>query len=236
MICPACGEEQRIELLEYWPDDRAFLMDFCCEQVQDEFYAEAPFMDGKAWREFMWREAGVRVRGVVWGETSSGASCPLDFGLEWVELGQAEAKAFVAEHHSTHARPPVGWRWGHGLRNGTELVAVAMVGRPVARALDGERIVEVTRCCAAAELPAFVRNACSKLYGKAAREARRRGFEKIITYTEVGEPAAALRGAGWTIEHTGRRRRRGWDTPGRPREGGPTTAKHRWAKALGGTE
>lgn len=58
---------------------------------------------------------------------------------------------------------------------------------------------EVNRLCvtASAEHPGLVWNACSMLYGAAAREARRRGFARIITYTLQTEPGDTLKAAGW---------------------------------------
>jgi hypothetical protein len=60
------------------------------------------------------------------------------------------------------------------------------------------------------------RNACSFLYGASVRVARALGFEKVITYTLLGESGASLRGAGFVAaadvqpEET-------WSRPSRPR-------------------
>jgi hypothetical protein len=40
-------------------------------------------------------------------------------------------------------------------------------------------------------------NACSMLYGYACQEGRRRGFQRIITYTRPGEPGTSLLAAGF---------------------------------------
>lgn len=73
---------------------------------------------------------------------------------------------------------PVGW---------------AIVGRPPSRVLQARGFVEVTRC-ATDGTP----NACSALYGAAARWARKRG-KPVITYTLASESGASLRGAGWLL-------------------------------------
>jgi hypothetical protein len=69
------------------------------------------------------------------------------------------------------------------------------------------------------------------LYGRAAREARRRGYDKVITYTLTEEEGTTLRAAGWTLEHT--TIGRSWNTPGRPRpDRGAKGDKYRWARYL----
>lgn len=73
-------------------------------------------------------------------------------------------------------------------------------------------------------------NACSQLYGWAAREAKRRKFEKIVTYTRQDEVGATLKAAGWVVED--RTKGRHWNSPGRPRSSsGDAVAKLRWAPA-----
>ena len=136
-------------------------------------------------------------------------------------------------HHRHAPRPPAGWRWGHGLRNGPDLVAVAMVGRPSARALGDGTVVEVTRLVVDPGLGRLTWCACSSLYAAAAREARRRGFERVVTYTLQDELGTTLRAAGWEPVARVRAARRGWDRPSRPRPGSsPTPAKVRWEKRL----
>ncbi len=154
----------------------------------------------------------------------------LDFNLEVVDVSLATAKAFVANHHR-HCKAPVGWRFGAGIRNGSELIGVIMVGRPVARMLDATRVVEVTRLCIRTDVaPDLTWYACSHLYGWATREAKRRRFEKIITYTRQDEVGATLKAAGWVVEHTTKGRH--WNSPGRPRgSNGDAIDKSRWTPA-----
>lgn len=132
------------------------------------------------------------------------------------------AKRFVARHHR-HSRPPVGHRWSLGLYEGLTLRAVAVVGRPVARRLDDGLTVEVTRLASDG-----AQNACSALYAAAAREAWRRGFRRVITYTRTDEPGTSLRAAGW-LEVARTEEAKQWSRPSRPREHDPMACgRVRW--------
>ena len=132
----------------------------------------------------------------AWSAKSCG-SLLLDWNPRIVTVSQARAKAFVREHHA-HCPPPAGWRFGAGLCNGHELIGVVMVGRPVARRLDPARVVEVNRLCIRRDLPhGLTWNACSMLYAWSAREAKARGYDRIVTYTLDSEPGTTLRAAGW---------------------------------------
>lgn len=144
-----------------------------------------------------------------------------------------EARLFVARHHR-HNKPPQGGLFAVGARVGAELVGVAIVGRPIARRLDDGRTCEVTRLCTDG-----TRNACSLLYGAAARAAKALGWSKIITYTLKAEPGTSLRASGWTVvaEVDGAAT---WSVPSRPRmqtdlfgeAQRPTGDKLRWEKTL----
>lgn len=187
--------------------------------------------DREIWKAFFLARAGFELRAVVPEFDGGGGQFVLDYGLRLGEVTLAEAKAFVREHHR-HNRPPCSWRWGHGAFNGSDLVGVAMVGRPVARLLDHTRIVEVNRLCVDHSIPSgLVWNACSLLYGAAAREARRRGFERIITYTLERELGTALKAVGW--EAAALTRGGSWDRPSRRRrDTAPTCRKVQWEREL----
>lgn len=106
-------------------------------------------------------------------------------------------------------------------------VGTAIVGRPVSRHLDDGRTLEITRLALSNGTP----NAASKLLGAAAREARRRGYHKIITYTLATEPGTSLLAAGYAREYAGRGG--SWDSPSRPRaDKHPTGPKIRWSRKL----
>lgn len=98
----------------------------------------------------------------------------------------------------------------------------AMVGRPSSRHLQAAGWVEVTRV-ATEGTP----NACSALYGAAARWALEQG-RPVLTYTREDEPGASLRGAGWV--ELGLTRAEEWERHRRrraPAKGGPVR-KRRW--------
>lgn len=131
--------------------------------------------------------------------------------LELVPVDRATAYGFIAAHHRHH-RPPAGYKYAVGAAVDGELVAVAVIGRPVARHLDDGRTLEVTRTCTDGTA-----NANSFLYGAAWRAAKALGYRRLVTYTQAGETGASLRGAGWRIIAERRARPSGWDTPTRRR-------------------
>jgi hypothetical protein len=103
------------------------------------------------------------------------------------------ARAFVAEHHR-HNLAPRGWLFGVALELDGAVVAVAIAGRPVARALDDGRTLEITRCCTLGH-----RNAASRLYGALCRAGAALGYARAITYTLASEPGTSLRASGFTM-------------------------------------
>ena len=134
----------------------------------------------------------------------------------------AVANAFVAAIHRHHP-PVVGHLFSIGAAMDGRLVGVVIVGRPVSRHRDDGLTAEVTRLCTDG-----TRNACSFLYGRAARVAFALGFERIGTYTLPDEGGASLRAAGWHL--IGQRGGGEWDSPSRPRSmmRSPTSPKLLW--------
>ena len=112
---------------------------------------------------------------------------------EVVPVTFRQACAFIAEHHRHH-KPPRGMKFCLGVAEDGELVGVATVGRPVARAYDDGRTLEVNRTCTDG-----TRNVNSMLYGAAWKAARAMGYRRLITYTQAGESGASLKGAGWSV-------------------------------------
>lgn len=149
--------------------------------------------------------------------------------MRLVPLRQKAAKSFVNLHHRHH-KAPVGDVYRIGLESDSgELIGCIMVGRPVARCLDDGYTVEVNRCCV---LDGH-RNACSMLYGAAARVAKSLGYTKILTYTLAFEGGSSLRAVGWLPESEVRGRL--WDTESRPREQKSLWQEYdkvRWVKVL----
>lgn len=127
-------------------------------------------------------------------------AAPIDFD---------QAAAFVREHHRHHT-PPVGHKFSLAAMLGDKLVGVAIIGRPVARGRDDGLTLEVTRLCTDG-----TKNACSFLYGAAARAAFALGYRRIGTYILKREPGTSLAAAGWKL--IGEVRGRSWSCASRPR-------------------
>ena len=141
-------------------------------------------------------------------------------------IGFAEACEFIAARHRHH-RPPQGHKFSLGVvREDGVLVGVACVGRPVARNADDGFTAEVTRLCTDG-----TPNACSALYGAAARAAKAMGYRKIITYTLEEEGGASLRASGWFKDKVSAGG--SWSRADRQREDKhPLTPKARWVRIL----
>jgi hypothetical protein len=136
-----------------------------------------------------------------------------------------EARAFVDRHHRHH-RAPQGGLFAIGAAVGDEVVAVVIVGKPVARMNDDDYTAEVTRLAAIEGTP----NACSMLYAAAWRAARAMGYRRLITYTLQTELGASLRAAGWKL--IGASAGGSWSVPSRPRvDMHPLEPKLRWEAA-----
>jgi len=134
----------------------------------------------------------------------------------------SEAAEFVAAHHRHHI-PPVGHKFSIGLNDGSKVVGVVIVGRPVARHFDDGYTAEVTRLCV---LDGF-QNSCSMLYAAAWRAARAMGYTRIVTYTLASESGGSLVASGWRTVHEVKGR--SWDCVGRPRvDKHPTEDKTLW--------
>lgn len=137
------------------------------------------------------------------------------------------ANAFVGALHRHHD-PVQGHRFSLAAWREDELVGVVIVGRPVARMAGHPlEVAEVTRLCTNG-----YKNACSTLYGAAARVAREMGFARIQTYILDTEIGVSLRAAGWVCE--GAAGGGAWvHTDGRERKNShPLAAKQRWAKSF----
>lgn len=138
--------------------------------------------------------------------------------LRVVSIELNEANAFVVEHHRHH-RPVAGHKFSIGAALGNKIVGVVIVGRPVARMRDDGETLEVTRLCTDG-----TKNACSFLYGAAARAAFALGYRRIGTYILASEPGTSLTAAGWRC--LGERGGGAWGRQNRPRvDKHPTQSK-----------
>jgi hypothetical protein len=129
--------------------------------------------------------------------------------LRPIPLDLEEANDFVARHHRHH-KPVVGHKFSIGAVMGEEIVGVAIIGRPVARGRDDGMTLEVTRLCTTGD-----KNACSFLYGAAARAAFALGYRRIGTYILASESGTSLRASGW--RQIGEVPGRSWSCKSRPR-------------------
>lgn len=145
---------------------------------------------------------------------------------------QTEVFDSVTKHHRHHERP-TGWKFGIAVYNGPVKVGVAIIERPKSRVLEQAepKTLEVTRVATWGH-PALRKNASSKLYAAAAKQARALGYDKLITYTLYGEEDGhSVRTAGWLP--TRMSGGGSWDRESRPRtDSAPTGKKVRWAKGL----
>ncbi len=229
-LCFFCGESEVVELFEIWGHE--FMWETCCESLHESLCQ--PVADDPPWGRELLRRIGVEA---FTGHhlrrlTDDGVGgLVLDWQLQARPIAFKAACAFVQAHHA-HCGPPVTARFSLSAWNGATLVGVAMTGNPVARAFMGRGIVEVNRLCVRRDVPAALRwNAASLLYGRAAREAERRGAQRIITYTRADETGVSLHAAGWVQE--ARIRGRAWHNTRRSRSN--TNAlidKVRWSRTL----
>ena len=142
-------------------------------------------------------------------------------GLAIIPMTLVEAKAFVSTHHRHHGAP-VSHKFSIGASDGTRVVGVCIVGRPVARMLDDGWTLEVTRCCTDG-----TKDAASMLYGAARRATFALGYRRLVTYTLQSEPGTTLKAAGWKC--LGMAGGGSWSRPSRPRvDCHPLQNKLRW--------
>lgn len=129
--------------------------------------------------------------------------------LQLQPITQKEAFAFIAQHHRHHL-PPQGCKFCIAVNDGSSVVGVAVVGRPVARKLDNGYTAEVTRCCTDG-----TPHVASKLYAAAWRAAKAMGYTRLITYTLATETGTSLVAAGWKALY--QTEGKTWNVPSRPR-------------------
>lgn len=240
--CFFCGGPYQLAVSEVYPEERAFTLEACCQGAYEDVIAwlNEPIGSGlevprKEFADWFAAQTGIKVRG-CW--VDEGGRCryhglALDYGLQERPISQKDAKAWVRQHHRHLPDPPAGWKWGHSVWNGDDLIGIAMVGAPTGRWSPSARpgIVEVTRVAIRDDLRrGLVWNAASMLYGAAAREAKRRGYARIITYSREDETGVSLKAAGWERGPQLPARYRSDPRPGRKK--GEKIARYRWTRWL----
>lgn len=108
-------------------------------------------------------------------------------------MKRATALAFVKD---VHRRLPniQGAMWCVSIREGSEIVGVALVGWPSQEQTNDE--IDHLRVLRVAVKEGY-KNGCSMLYGAAWRAARAMGATSMDTFTHLDEPGTSLRAAGW---------------------------------------
>ena len=109
--------------------------------------------------------------------------------LKVIPLSLKEANEFVTQHHR-HNKRCAGHKFSLGAMFQDRLVGVVIVGRPVARKLDRDLTLEISRNCVLDEAP---KGTCSFLYAKAIKVWQSMGGKKIITYTLTTESGSSLK-------------------------------------------
>jgi len=110
-------------------------------------------------------------------------------------IARAEAAAWLRTHHR-HLPPPVGWLFGVAVERSGDLVHVAVLGRPTARALQDGRTAEVTRCASPRGAPTTP-HAASMALAALTRAATALGYTRVVSYTRADERGTTYRAAGW---------------------------------------
>lgn len=111
----------------------------------------------------------------------------------------------------SHHNPPLSGKFAVGAWVGDRCVCVAIVGRPIARALDTGVVLEVVRLAS----DGSTRGAASAVLRACVREALARGVRRLVSYTLLGEVGACYRAARWRPVKVTRGGQ--WDTPARRR-------------------
>lgn len=138
-----------------------------------------------------------------------------------------QANALVDELHRHHKRV-VGHRFSIGVKDENGVVhGAAIIGRPTGRKNPQYDWAEVTRLVTDGTF-----NACSKLYGAAAKICKEMGFVRIQTFILESEIGTSLKAAGWEFECYSEGGN--WNVPSRGgrRIDQPQERKQRWKKEL----
>lgn len=144
--------------------------------------------------------------------------------MKVVPLTITEANEFVLNYHR-HNKPVQGAKFAIGASDGERLIGVAIVGRPISRALDDGETAEVTRCCVLEDAP---KGACSFLYSRCWRAWSALGGSKLVTYTLQSESGSSLRGAGWKVIGQSPGGKQWTNRPGREWQAVVGQPKFRW--------
>lgn len=114
--------------------------------------------------------------------------------MKVIPISIKKANNYVGTYHR-HNGPVTGGKFAIACSDNEEICGICLCGRPVSRKLDTGDVLEINRLCTNGH-----KNACSFLYGAAARIAKEMGYRKIITYILQTEPGTSLKAAGYVLE------------------------------------
>jgi hypothetical protein len=143
-ICGSCSEPARFGIAELCIDTREIILDACCEANLEGWLDAIRDCSPRDRAQWVLDQNGIAVRGVIVAGDS--ISWALDYGLRLGDISFSEAREFIRIHHR-HCDPPVGWKFGAAVRNGSELVGVVTAGCPASPALARQGCIEVNRVC-----------------------------------------------------------------------------------------
>lgn len=125
------------------------------------------------------------------------------------ERSRTDINAFLEDREVDHKLGSVpGWKAAFGARYRNKLIAVCVLGRPVARQIDAESVVSITRF---ATRPCRPANTGSWLIARARDWARLEGYEKVIAYAGVaGNYGTIYEAAGFELVRVDQARGDGW--------------------------
>lgn len=151
--------------------------------------------------------------------------------MRLVHLELSEANELVLKLHRHHKASPR-HRFSIGCSLEGILIGAAIIGQPVGANRMSDKtakytIVEITRL-----VTDGTPNACSFLYGAAARAAKVLGYKRIQTFILESEPGTSLKAAGWTYDGVAGAPQENWNSrPGRT-DASHRGLKQRWIKEL----
>jgi hypothetical protein len=183
-------------------------------------FPDHAFLTGFTWGSYDLHAMGLRHQT---GRQNTGRWGVVSLVITPISI--SDASEFIRQHHRHHSAPQ-GGLFAVSASLAGEIVAVAIIGRPVARMLQDGWTAEVIRLASTG-----VRNACSILYGAAWRAAKALGYKRLITYILDTEPGTTLKAAGWKL--VGSAGGGSWSRESRPRvDRHPTQGKFLWERTI----
>ena len=127
------------------------------------------------------------------------------------ERSRTEINEFLDSELVDHQLGSVpGWKAAFGARYNEKLVAICILSRPVAREIDADRTISISRFAA---LPTRPQNTGSWLIARAREWARLEGYENLIAYAGVaGNYGTIYEAAGFELIKEEEAQGDGWNT------------------------